>query len=127
MIYNIDTDYQRPYDVFMESDHIILNTKQDYLNLLQIDRIQGINRLQSLLDSRFTWQWVKDLAKDEAGIEDDMHKILPEIDEGEDGLQRNRMQFALKQYQHAEIFRLGFTVDEVEQLISNAKMSIENV
>ena len=78
-----------------------LNTKQDYLNYLTVDSEETKKALQLLLDTRFIWKTTAILAANATGVNDSTHRVI-----GEDS--------------NAKIFRLGFTVTEVEGLIENA-------
>lgn len=91
---------------------MILNTKQDYLNYLAMDSKAGKAELQLLLDFRYTWTNKKVLdSSDPTGlIIDETHRIIGSDDE-----------FYYQVYEedaNAKIFRLGFTVEEVEELIN---------
>ena len=84
------------------------NSKQDYLNCLTIDTLKEATKaeLQKLIDNRFNWFDVSVLADDETGLNDDTHRVI------------NGMQQELKEDPTSTIFRLGFTVQEVEGLIN---------
>ena len=84
-----------------------LNSKQDYLNCLSDYPAETKVELQRLLDSRFVWQDTAIIENE--GITDDTHRVI----ETEDG----KIQQELVEDINAEIFRLGFTVEEVEELI----------
>lgn len=84
-----------------------LNSKQDYLNCLSDYPTETKAELQRLLDSRFVWQDTAIIENE--GITDDAHRVI----ETEDG----KIQQELVEDVNAEIFRLGFTVEEVEELI----------
>lgn len=85
-----------------------LNTKQDYLNCLTMFPEETKKALQTLLDNRFNWfdvaileEDVTELAVNQRIIEADGEKMLQEE----------------KEDPNARIFLLGFTVEEVEELI----------
>lgn len=85
-----------------------LNTKQDYLNCLTMFPEETKKALQTLLDNRFNWfdvaiieEDVTELAVNQRIIETDGEKMLQEE----------------KEDPNARIFLLGFTVEEVEELI----------
>ncbi|WP_375703904.1 hypothetical protein [Bartonella sp. AD13SXNS] len=97
-----------------------LNTKQDYLNMLEFDKAETVRRLEGLLATRFYWVFVKELEEGEEGIEDDTHRVCvqTEIPVDLDGTSiEKRCQYELQESDYAPIFRLGFRVEEVEQLI----------
>lgn len=86
-----------------------MNTKQDYLNLK--DTRAGRNALQSLLNHRFIWKETAVLDSKEDGIEDDLHQII----EDENGF----IQQEYVEDENARIFQLGFTVEEVQELLGD--------
>ena len=89
-----------------------LNSKFDYLFIKDHKMDGWQKRWQRLLDSQFSWQPEKELAKKEDGIEDETHQIRNDkLDiDGAD----KWVQYTLKSNPKGEIFRLGFTVKEVE-------------
>lgn len=88
------------------------NTKQDYLTYLTVNPVETKKALQILLDTRFIWQTTAILAANAAGVSDSTHRVIGEEPE--------RMQQEWVEDPNAQIFRLGFTVTEVEGLIENA-------
>ncbi|WP_144756097.1 hypothetical protein [Bartonella saheliensis] len=97
-----------------------LNSKQDYLNMLSFDKRETVRRLEGLLETRFYWIFVKELSDGEEGVEDETHRVyisqeIPFDLEGE--LVAKRYQYELQESEYAPLFRLGFSVEEVEQLI----------
>lgn len=86
-----------------------LNSKQDYLNCIEEFPQETKQELQRLLDSRFVWVATAVLDEDEAGIADDTHEII-ETDDG-------RVQRELIEDQNSELVRLGFTVEEVQEML----------
>ncbi|WP_273755322.1 MULTISPECIES: hypothetical protein [unclassified Bartonella] len=97
-----------------------LNTKQDYLNMLSFDKEETVRRLEVLLSTRFYWVLVKELNEGEEGVEDDTHKVclttqMPSDQNGE--IVAKRCQYELQESEYAPLFHLGFSVEEVEQLI----------
>lgn len=85
-----------------------LNTKQDYLNCLKDYPQETKAKLQDLLDTRFVW---RDTAIIEVGgIMDETHRVI----DTEDG---EKIQQEYVEDERAELFRLGFTVKEVEELV----------
>jgi hypothetical protein len=57
------------------------------------------------------WQTTAILADDEVGVNDDTHRTAGDSE---------RMQQELIEDEHAKIFRIGFTVQEVEEILKNA-------
>lgn len=84
-----------------------MNTKQDYINLKDTEK--GQKALRDLLDLRYIWKSVRVLETKEQGLEDSTHRI---IDNDGDLIQQEYVED-----DNAKIFRLGFTVQEVEELI----------
>lgn len=116
----------------------IFCTKEDYLNVLADPELaeQGKERLKSLADDRFIWQdsgevFEKATAPEEA-TEEEIAEIeaadkarFDEINNGETTRLINTAKegepevwsvFEKVEDENAEIFRLGFTLDEVEEL-----------
>lgn len=91
---------------------MILNTKQDYLNYLTINPQKAKEELQLLLDLRFTWSNVQLLLSKDEVIEDETHRIIENDDE-----------YLYQKYiedVNAKLFRIGFSVKEVEDLINES-------
>jgi 1,2-phenylacetyl-CoA epoxidase catalytic subunit len=86
-----------------------LNTKQDYLNCLQDFPEQIRQRLQELLTDRFLWVQTGILSDEDQGVTDDTHRIIETENE--------RFQYEYLEDSNARIFQLGFTVQEIEELI----------
>ncbi|MGF7157639.1 hypothetical protein [Bartonella heixiaziensis] len=104
-----------------------LNTKQDYLNMLEFDKVETVRRLGQLLKTRFYWIFVKELGEGEEGIDDERHKVcltttMPFDSNGD--FVAKRCQYELQESEYAPLFQLGFRVEEVEQLIKENKESI---
>jgi len=85
-----------------------LNSKQDFMNCLNDYPAETKAELQTLLDNRFVW--VDTAIIENEGITDETHRVLTD----EDG---TKTQQELIEDTHARIFRLGFTVEEVEGLL----------
>lgn len=91
---------------------ISLNTKQDYLNYLSFYPEKAKKELQLLLDTRYIWQTTAVLNDSAAGVEDDTHRVIGEAGE--------RMQQQLIEDENAKLFIIGFTVEEVKEILNNA-------
>ena len=89
-----------------------LNTKQDYLNYLTVQPEATKKELQLLLKTRFVWKITGILAAYAAGVVDDTHRVTGEEPE--------RLQQVLVEDENAKIYRIGFTVAEVEEILKNA-------
>jgi hypothetical protein len=87
---------------------MILNTKQDYLNYLEVEEIEGKKKLQELLDNRFTWVDIAVISDE--GTTDETHRV---IDNSGDKVQQ-----VLTEDPNSRLYMLGFSVDEVEGLIN---------
>lgn len=90
----------------------MLQTKQDYLNCLAMNPQEGKEELRILLNSRFSWMntIVLDSADNGDLIIDDTHRIIGDDDE-----------FYYQEYLEdstAKLFRIGFTVEEVKELLN---------
>lgn len=90
-----------------------MNTKQDYINLKETEK--GKRALKNLLDYRFIWQSTKVLDTAEEGIQDQTHRVIPD--------ELFYIQQEWVEDCNALIFRLRFTVEEVEALLEE----VENV
>ncbi len=93
----------------------MLQTKQDYLNCLAMNPQEGKKELQILLQSRFSWTNTQVLeSADTAGLViDDTHRIIGSEDD----------EFYYQEYiedSTAKLFRIGFTVNEVEELLNES-------
>lgn len=85
-----------------------LNTKEDYLYVKDNYNKEYWQPLfKNLLDTRYDWFAI---SKEEY-IDDDKHKIVK--DEQED----REDYFEYRENENAPIYRLGFTVDEVEEMV----------
>ncbi len=72
---------------------------------------------QALLDDMMQWQFVRNLDYRSEGIEDETHRI--ETWENDDGTPRYE-QWEYKLDDHARIFQLGFTEEEVRNKLSES-------
>ncbi|UNE54996.1 hypothetical protein [Bartonella machadoae] len=98
-----------------------LNSKEDYLNMLDYDKAETVRRLEQLLETRFYWVPIKELGEGEEGIEDEGHSIhvvmeMTSLDANATPVEK-RYQYELQESEYAPLFQLGFGVEEVEQLI----------
>lgn len=89
-----------------------INSKQDVINLLPEYPSETKQFLQGLLDSKDNWFFVADIAENE-GINDATHKV---VENTKDDV-TTYAKYELKEDEKAYIFKLGFTVDEVKELI----------
>ena len=88
-----------------------ISTKIDVQNLFQLYPYETREYLQKLLDTRFVWRSTGAIAEGTAGVHDATHRIM----RTESGLE----QFELVEDENAKIFRMGFSVAEVEEMLKN--------
>ena len=94
-----------------------LSTKQDVLNVMQEYPKQTKKFLQELLDTKDVWMLVRKLDLDEEGVQDDTHKVVTNDDpETKDIVEKYQYEF--KEDPNGTIFRMGFTVQEVQLLVA---------
>lgn len=89
-------------------------TKQDYLDLLARDRIEGLSQLSQLLYDCRHWEFERNLELDDPGITDDTHMVADYFIDHND-IQRS--QYVLKDNPNSALFQLGFTIEEIESYI----------
>ena len=88
-----------------------ISTKIDVQNLFQLYPDETREYLQKLLDTRFIWRSTGAIAEGASGIQDATHRVM----RTESGLE----QFELVEDENAKIFRMGFSVAEVEEMLKN--------
>ena len=88
-----------------------ITTKNDIQNLLQLYPDETREVLRQLLDTRFVWRSTGAITDGAAGIQDSSHRVM----RTESGLE----QFELVEDENAKIFRMGFSVAEVEEMLKN--------
>ena len=94
-----------------------LNTKSDYIFVKNnFPKNQWAKDWQTLLDSRQDWFFVKALPDKASGVEDATHKIV-ETQSGESE-KVTYSQYELREDKNAKIYRLGFTIAEVETALA---------
>lgn len=89
-----------------------LNSKADYLYIrdnFPKDKWQPF--FQSLLDDHIQWFNTGEIAGE--GVTDDTHKVVANEMNGE----THKYQYELKEDVNCVLYRLGFTVEEVEKLL----------
>jgi hypothetical protein len=91
-----------------------LAMKQDYLNIMGLfEKNEWGPRFQELIDNRYTWVEVGPIEGE--GVTDDTHKVSMGIIDGEEA----PIQLELQEDPNAKIFRLGFTVEEVNAYLAD--------
>lgn len=101
-------------DIIMRDFPKHLNTKQDYLNLLKDFPEQTKKALQGLLENRFEWFVVRKLDEGEVIADSETLKIV----ESKEGEEVKKYLYEYKEDSNANLFRLGFTIDEVKTLVA---------
>lgn len=94
------------------------NTKQDVLNVIAEYPTETKSFLQRCIDERIGWITTKKLEVTEEGIVDATHR-LQELKDDRTQEVTERYQEEFKEDPSCKLFRLGFTVEEAEQLIQN--------
>jgi hypothetical protein len=100
-----------------------LNTKQDYLNCLPGKPEETRAELRKVFDARMTWQPVRKLKDGESPKESATKKIMEIPVETMAGIdmaepQTERWLFEFKEDATAWFFRLGFTVEEAQEILA---------
>lgn len=101
-----------------------LNTREDYEYVrANFPKEKWLPSFEALLQDTENWFFESNLANKAAGIEDATHKIVESTTtpaEGEEAV-TTYAQYVLKTDTNAKIFRIGYTVAEVEAIIASAK------
>lgn len=93
-----------------------LNTKFDYYFIKDNNFSEWKEAWQTLLDGRFIWTREQDLASKEEGIDDETHRVMNYAMEPD--AEPIWVQESLQESETTKLFRLGFTVEEVEQALA---------
>lgn len=94
-----------------------LSTKSDYEYVRQhFPKEQWQSDFQALLDTRYDWFFVKELAKGEIGISDDTHKV--EIDSGFNGEETKNYQYELRYNPNCKLVQIGYTEEEIKAYLA---------
>jgi len=94
------------------------NTRQDVLNTLADYPQETAGHLRRMIDERFNWFITGELAEGEAGRSDDTHRVREDRDDN--GVVTERYQEEWREDPRAQLFRLGLTVADAEQMIEEA-------
>jgi hypothetical protein len=90
-----------------------LNSRHDYEFIRQqFPEDVWRPRWQALLDSAYDWAPAGQLLDGEAGVTDESHRVV-EIHDPVTGELKERWQYVSDIDSNAELFRLGFTVEEI--------------
>ena len=104
-------------NIDIETGVVHLNTKADYLNFKQHFPPEVWEpEFQALLDGRKNWLNTGKLAEEQAGVVDDTHKVI-ELKDDITNKVKERYQYKYQEDPNCKLFRLGFTVEEVEENI----------
>lgn len=96
----------------MRGEPRYLATRADYEYMKDNFPDEWQARWQDLLDTRFAWLPVRELAESEAGITDDTHRVVEHTDEAEVVIARWQEAYVLDQ--GCKLLRIGLTVEEVQ-------------
>ena len=91
------------------------NTVEDVMNSMETDKEATKAGLQKMLDGRFSWVATGKLGAKEKGVEDATHKVVASADM--DGGNEERWQYELREDPNAWLFRIGLTVEKVNELM----------
>ena len=96
-----------------------LNTREDYIYVKEnFPPEQWKPVFQSLLDERMQWLNTGLLKNEADGVNDETHKVVGGDSDMPD-TPAQYYQYEFKEDPNCRMFKLGFTVDEVEQLLSS--------
>lgn len=93
-----------------------INTKEDILNNMEVDKKATKKKLQEMLDGRFSWIPVKPLEEKNDGIEDETHKVVT-MQAMDGGDEEEHWQYELREDPNAWMFRIGLTVDIINEYL----------
>jgi len=95
------------------------NTKQDVDVAIRVDAEKTKGKLQKMLDERWQWMIIGQLAEADVGVEDSTHKVVTLYDD--DGTTfKEKHQYELQEDPECALFRLGYTVAEAQDIIGGA-------
>lgn len=96
-----------------------LNTKFDYEYIRKnFPKEQYIPFFQALLDTKKAWFFVKELQDGEIGVSDDTHKIEIQLSIFEEEKSK-RYQYELRDNPNSLLNTIGYTEEEVQEIIAN--------
>jgi len=97
-----------------------LNTRADYDFVRQnFEKSLWLPDYEALLNSYQEWFFVKHLDAESEGINDATHKVITVTPIDNDGTPTSYDQYELRTNPQARIFELGFSVEEVQQIIKD--------
>ena len=100
-----------------------LNTREDYEYVhANFPSEKWLPSFKALLEGLTNWFFEKNLKTRDEGIEDETHKIVENTTTDAEGIETTTYaQYVLKTDTNAKIFRMGYTVAEVEAIIAEAE------
>ena len=97
-----------------------LNSKRDYLFIKNnFSPAEWSAHFQALLDDRMKWMKTRTLTEGESGQTDETHCIVETKNEKGKVIQQD--QYELRENHLTKLFRIGFTVAEVEKILNEAQ------
>lgn len=103
-----------------------LNTKQDCQYIQKnFPKNQWKPVLQKILDGRFEWLNTKTLKLEEVGIADETHRVTEVKDETEKIIEKYQQEY--KEDPNAKLFKIGFTVSEMTDLLKSQEPALQEV
>lgn len=93
-----------------------INCAQDVQNLLALYPDQTKAAVQKMLDERQGWIMTGKLEAEEAGLTDDTHEVRDITDEA--GNVTERYQYEYMDDPGCELFRIGLTVEQAQEVIN---------
>ncbi len=94
-------------------------TKYDVENLKGIFPKETKKFLETLKNDRFIWICTNILGENETGITDATHKVVETKETTEENSAIIRQQLELQEDPNARIFRMGYTLEQVDELIES--------
>lgn len=102
-----------------------LNSRGDYEYIRSnFPAEQWRPKWRELLDGRFAWRDVATLADGDAGVEDETHRVMDRVESPTLDAASIRIQQEFVEDENAAIFRLGFTVADVETALGESPLDI---
>ena len=102
-------------------------TEADIINCMKVDPVGTIIMLERLLDGRTSWSRVGDLEDDDPGITDEIHEVRVEPADPDSSYLTDpdapmkRVQYVLQDDPLSQLFRLGLTVQGVNEYIAECE------
>lgn len=94
-------------------------TKQDVLNSLKLYPERTKAKLKSLYEDRYVWVATNELPEREAGIIDEFHIVTENNSNGKEREEQTYTQMEKQVDKNSRIYKLGFTEEEILELIKD--------